>query len=406
MSISAVLSFLALFASAPPPAVITNFECSSDVGRIVLIVMAGEHRTQIRDDPSTRAVINRGSRHEEHLSITLYEDMVYLLRLQLECTRQRGKDWLLTNCTLPHEVNACIDLNNDGICSEGENAAPYRWPITSYVPEGVYDLQLYVPIIDGRRIKTGPHTLRIVVTLNEQYRTKCGNSFYREAREYNITIVRYTPQLSKSLLVYVKENGLLFVVETGVPSVPLNDNACSQTNSKIVLVIMTGELGTHIRDDTPMNTLVGANQNRHHLAVTLYDSTIYRIRIQLDCDRPSSKGSYDINCNHAQDVNVYVDFNNDGVYDDSESRVAPRWPLQNSIGLGIYDLNIEIPSIDGQLLRSGAHRVRVVVKPSEEYRRKCGKTDYEEVREYTFNVIPRAVAHGGKLYIALENGNP
>jgi hypothetical protein len=160
---------------------------------------------------------------------------------------------------------------------------------------------------------------------------------------------------------------------------------------------MTGELGTHIRDDTAMNTLVGANQNRHHLAVSLYENTIYRIRIQLDCDRPSSKGSYDINCNHAQDVNVWVDFNNDGRYDDSESRVSPRWPLQNSIGLGIYDLNMAIPAIDGQSLKSGTHRMKVVVAPSDEYRRKCGKTDSQEVREYTFNIIPRPVTHGGKF---------
>ena len=386
MMISVFLIILALVAAAPPPEVIANFECNSDVGRIVLAVMAGEYRTQIRDDPSTRAVINRGDRNEEHLAITLYEDNVYLLRIQLECTQQRGSYWLKTNCTLPHDVNAWIDLNDDGTYDDAENAAPYRWPLTSYVPDGVYDLQIYVPIIDGRRIHTGPHTLRIVVTLNDQYRNKCGNNFYRETREYNVTIVRYSSQPSQSSL-----------VDTGVPYLSLNDNACSQTNSKIVLVIMTGELGTHIRDDTPMNTLVGVNQNRHHLAVTLYENTIYRIRIHLDCDRPSSKGSYDINCNHAQDVNVWIDFNNDGIYDDSESRVSPRWPLQNSMGLGIYDLNIAIPSIDGQILRSGSHRIRVVVMPSDEYRRKCGKTDYQETREYTFNIIPRAVTHGGKL---------
>jgi hypothetical protein len=204
MTISEFLSFLVLAAAAPPPAIITNFECTSDVGRIVLVVMAGEYRTQIRDDPSTRAVINRGDRNEEHMSITLYEDIVYLLRLQLECRRQRGSDWLLTNCTLPHDVNAWIDLDGDGTYSDSENAAPYRWPLTSYVPEGIYDLQIYVPIIDGRRVKTGPHTLRIVVTLNEQYRKRCGNSFYTETRDYNVTIVRYTPQPSKSLLVWIE----------------------------------------------------------------------------------------------------------------------------------------------------------------------------------------------------------
>ena len=156
---------------------------------------------------------------------------------------------------------------------------------------------------------------------------------------------------------------------------------------------MTGELGTHIRDDTPMNTLVGVNQNRHHLAVTLYENTVYRIRIQLDCDRPSSKGSYDINCNLAQDVNVLIDHNNDGRFDESESHVPNRWPLLNSMGLGIYDLSVSIPSISDWNMKAGVHRVRVVVMPSEEQNRKCGPSNYREVREYTFNVIPRVATY-------------
>jgi hypothetical protein len=270
-------------------------------------------------------------------------------------------------------VNAWIDLNDDGKFDDSENAAPYRWPLASYTPEGVYDLQIYLPIIDGRRIKSGPHLMRLAVTPNEQYRQKCGNTYYRETRDYNVTIVRYAAQ----------------PVDTGVPFLALSDNACSQNNAKIVFVIMTGQLGTHIRDDTPMNTVVRDNQNRHHLAVTLYENTIYRIRIQLDCDRPSSRGQYDLNCNLAQDVNVFIDLNNDGIFDATETRVHHRWPLHNSMGLGIYDLDIPIPVIDGLAMKSGTHRMRVVVMPSEEYHTKCGQTDYKEVREYTVNVIPR-----------------
>lgn len=156
---------------------------------------------------------------------------------------------------------------------------------------------------------------------------------------------------------------------------------------------MTGEIGTHIRDDTPLNTLIGDNQNRHHLAVTLYENTVYRIRIQLDCDRPSSKGSYDINCNLAQDVNIFIDHNNDGKFDDSESHVPHRWPLLNSMGLGIYDLDVSIPSINDWNMKAGAHRMRVVVMPSEEQNRKCGRTGSQEVREYTFNIIPRVATY-------------
>ncbi|CAF1132089.1 unnamed protein product, partial [Didymodactylos carnosus] len=376
------MKYSALVAVSPPYTVSTDFECVSDVGKILLVIMAGEYRTQIRDDPSTRAVMSRDRGNEQHLSIILYEDTVYLLRIQLECTRQRGRDSFKTNCTLPHDVNAWIDLNDDGKFNDSENATPYRWPLASYIPDGVYDLQIYIPIIDRRKIKDGPHVMHLVVTLNEQYRNKCGNNYYREARQYNVTIVRYTSQ----------------PVDTGVPYLRLSDNACFQNNSKIVLVIMTGELGTHIRDDTPMNTFVGENQNRHHVAVSLYENSIYRLRVQLDCDRPSSRGSYDTNCNLAQDVNVWIDLNNDGKYDEAESRVPHRWPLHSSMGLGIYDLEISIPVIDGQNLKSGIHRVRVVVMPSEEYHKKCGKTDYREIREYTFNIIPRTT-YGGMMVV-------
>lgn len=153
---------------------------------------------------------------------------------------------------------------------------------------------------------------------------------------------------------------------------------------------MTGELGTHIRDDTPMNTLISASQNRHHLSVTLYENTIYRIRIQLDCDRPTSKGTYDTNCNLAKEVNAWLDWNNDERFDDSEALFPYRWPLRTSVGLGLYDFEITIPAIDGRLLRNaGTHRVRIAVSSSKEYQDKCGRTGNTELREYTFNVIAR-----------------
>ena len=81
-------------------------------------------------------------------------------------------------------------------------------------------------------------------------------------------------------------------------------------------------------------------QNRHHLAITLYENTRYTIRIQLDCFPHAKGGLPDTNCNVAQDVNVLIDFNNDGRFDPSESRVLNRWPLLSTMPLGIYDLDI------------------------------------------------------------------
>jgi hypothetical protein len=152
---------------------------------------------------------------------------------------------------------------------------------------------------------------------------------------------------------------------------------------------MAGEQGTHIRDNIPTTTALRDTQNRHHLAVSLHEGTTYRLRIQLDCDPRSSRASLQPNCNLAQDVNVWIDLNNDGRFDDSESRVPHRWPLHSTMPLGIYDLKINVPNVDGQYTRVGSHRMRIVMQPSEEYRKKCGRTDYSETREYTVNIIPR-----------------
>jgi hypothetical protein len=163
--------------------------------------MAGEHRTQIRDDPSARAVLGDDSRNQ-HLSITLHEDTVYLLRIQLDCSQQRIRDSYEMNCNLMYDVNVWIDLNDDGQFDDSENAVPFRWPLDSYTPQGVYDLQLVVPILDGRRTKTGSHRMRLVAALNDQYRRKCANTEYRETRDYTITIVPRSQEMGNYLLVY------------------------------------------------------------------------------------------------------------------------------------------------------------------------------------------------------------
>lgn len=396
------IRFVSVITDVDKPSVKRDFPCSSDVSKILLVVMTGEYRTQIRDDPSTEAAMANDPMHEKHLAITLYEDTMYLLRIQLECRSNRGRETARVNCSLPHDVTAWIDINDDGIFDDSENAAPYRWPIASYIPEGVYDLQIYVPSLDAYSIRSGPHTLRLQVTLDDDYKSKCGNNYYKETRDYNITIVRYKTDPSKYNLTFSiewKRNAKFFfrmiLADIGLPFLKLSEDVCSQVNSKVVLVLMTGELGTHIRDDTALETVIPKTQNTHHMGVTLYDNAVYRIRIQLDCDQSSSRATYHERCNLAQDVNVYIDFNNDGNFDESESRVPNRWPLHTSTGVGIYDLDIAVPTIGENYWRGGTHRMRIVVKSSSEYINKCGKSGYEETREYSVNVISRALSQRG-----------
>jgi hypothetical protein len=184
-----------------PYMVLNNIVCSPHVGKIILVIMAGEHRTQIRDDSLTRAVLGTNYQNQPDLTIVLYENTVYLLRIQLDCSRQWSSDSVDHNCNLAYDVNVWIDLNDDDIFDSSENAAPFRWPLNSYTPQGVYDLQISIPVIDARRTKTGPHRMQLVVMMSDQYRRKCGNNDFKETREYTVSIVPNTRPPGKELLV-------------------------------------------------------------------------------------------------------------------------------------------------------------------------------------------------------------
>jgi hypothetical protein len=153
---------------------------------------------------------------------------------------------------------------------------------------------------------------------------------------------------------------------------------------------MAGEKGTQIRDDTPPNPLLGDYQSEHHKAVTIFEHTVYLIRIQLDCSWQLNPELFEKGCNLAQDVNVWIDLNDDGRYDESEIGAPYRWPVTSYLPEGIYDMQIYVPTIDSRYMTNRQHRMRIVVLDNENYRRTCGRTDYTETREYMVNIIPRA----------------
>lgn len=182
-----------------PYMALDNIVCSPQINKIVLILMAGEHRTQIRDDSLARVRLSGDNQNQPRQSIVLYEDTVYLLRIQLDCSRQWKNDASGYNCNLIYDVNIWIDLNEDGTFDASESAVPFRWPLHSYTPQGVYDMQIYIPVIDTRKMKPGPYRMQLVVMMNEHYRRKCGNNDYKETREYTVAIVPNTRQPSNDL---------------------------------------------------------------------------------------------------------------------------------------------------------------------------------------------------------------
>ncbi len=156
---------------------------------------------------------------------------------------------------------------------------------------------------------------------------------------------------------------------------------------------MAGEKGTQIRDDTPPNSLLNDYRSQHHMAVTLFEHTVYLIRIQLDCSWQLNRELFEKGCNLAQDVNLWIDLNDDGRYDESEIGAPYRWPITSYLPEGIYDMQIYVPTVDSRYMTNRQHRMRIVVTLSDTYRRTCGRTDYNETRDYMVNIIPRERYH-------------
>ena len=174
--------------------------------------MAGEKGTQIRDDrPKNNYVLNDPKQH--HMSVTLFERTIYLIRIQLDCSSQLGTDLTATGCNLAQDVGVSIDLNNDGRFDESEIGSPYRWPVTSYMAEGIYDLQVHVPALDSGYARNEPHLMRIVVIPSTYFNERCGYSNYHEVREYSINIIPKVKYSSKYLTLFNREQ-LLIGIET------------------------------------------------------------------------------------------------------------------------------------------------------------------------------------------------
>jgi hypothetical protein len=136
------------------------------------------------------------------MAITLYEHTVYLLRIQLDCASQLNRELFENGCNLAQDVNVWIDINGDGQFDKSEIGAPYRWPVTSYMAHGIYDLQIYIPIINDNYIRTRQHRMRIVVMQNENYQRTCGRTDYNETRDYTVNIVPRIRHLGKYYSIY------------------------------------------------------------------------------------------------------------------------------------------------------------------------------------------------------------
>ena len=179
---------------------------------------------------------------------------------------------------------------------------------------------------------------------------------------------------------------------------PPGNLVCSEGHSAMALVHIFGEQGTQIRDDIKQCSAMNNYHDRSNLAVTLFGNTVYTLRIELYCvaAQQSYENSYnqylsptETSCNRAQYLGVWVDLNNDGVFDEDTERVLPSNPYEDGQQMTQYDLSIAIPKLDGRRYSNEQHRIRIVLVAEERNRKPCYSTGYGEVRDYTVQIIQK-----------------
>ncbi|CAF0730457.1 unnamed protein product [Adineta steineri] len=344
--------------------------CFLNPARIILITMDGEQDTKIRDKTPTNITTN-DYKSRQNNAITLYENSVNKLTIQLDCSQRTDHILIDDGCSLTYNIDVWIDLNDDGKFDESENRIYHRSLKPSQGRRGAYDLEMSIPQVNGKNIKTGQHRMLLSLLPSEDYRKICNKTDYDEMRQYTANIV------SKATC--------------EVASIPasniINNISCSSNPGKIMSILINGEHGTYIRDRiSSTNTVINNNDNQDKLGVTWFSDAIYLLRLYLDCSQRDNT-----DCNIAHHVNVWIDLNDDGKFDEFENRVHHRSSINNETSQIIYDLQIFIPMIDKINTKVGPHRMLISVIRSEVHQRKCGSTDYSDTKEYTLNVIPRKI---------------
>lgn len=151
---------------------------------------------------------------------------------------------------------------------------------------------------------------------------------------------------------------------------------------------MPGESNSRIQDG-----ISAENEDQSYLTASVYGDSIYPLRVQLDCDAQTGRDSSSNPCSSSLSIVAWIDYN-DNEFDDTESALLGRSWSDNAAPTGAYELNIRIPSIDGRIIKPGLHRLRLTVMPSAEYQRDCGSFNYQEIKDYSVNVLRKARVRG------------
>ena len=160
---------------------------------------------------------------------------------------------------------------------------------------------------------------------------------------------------------------------------------------------LLGEYDTQICDEMKKCSSMNNYEDRSNLLVILCDNMIYTLRIELYCVQQwGHENSYNqdsslskTNCNHAHYLDMWIDFNNDGIFDESRERMLSSDWYEDNHRTTKYDFSITIPKIDGRNYLDGQHRMRIVLAQDERNRKPCHNTGAGETRDYTIQIISK-----------------
>lgn len=159
--------------------------CNLCLNKIGLVTMDGDDGSSINDDARTYS----HGQYRRAFVITLYEDSLHHLRVQLDCGGYFGDDSTNTACSGSLSAQLWIDYNDNGYDDDESRLMRRGWSANS-APNGAFDLDVQVPSIDDRSTRVGTHTMRVMIMPSHEYISRCGTVDYRETKEYTVNLIR------------------------------------------------------------------------------------------------------------------------------------------------------------------------------------------------------------------------
>ncbi|CAF1553568.1 unnamed protein product, partial [Rotaria sordida] len=270
-----------------------------------------------------------------------------------------------------------IDFNNDGTFDDNtEQIIPNNWYRDD--PRMTQStIRFTIPQIDDRYYVGGQHRVRIVLVQDARNRKPCQNTGYGEVRDYTVNIIR------KEVL---KDT---YDTDYRLTHCSPGNLVCSVGHSAIFSVSISGEQNTQIRDETRKCSSTNNYNDQSNLAVTLFDNTVYTVHIALSCVQQSGYGNtysqdpyvFETYCRDSRYIGMWIDFNNDGTFDDNTERLVPNHSHRDDPHMTQSDISFMIAQIDGRYYVGGQHRMRIVLVQDARNRKGCQNNGYGEVRD-------------------------